>query len=97
MNTAWTLLLSWVVTLGLVGFVLMGVDKARAIGRAWRIPERAFFGLAFLGGAFGVLLGSSVFRHKTLKAFFMGMVILSAVLWLGVLFAFQTAFGSPFG
>ena len=74
----------------------MGIDKARAIDRAWRIPERAFFGLALLGGAFGVLLGSSLFHHKTLKASFMGMTTLSAVLWLGVLFAFQAAFGSPF-
>lgn len=79
-------MLGWLFVSGLAGFILMGVDKARAIDRAWRIPEVTFFTLALFGGAFGVLLGSSIFHHKTHKVSFMGVVILSAVLWLGILF-----------
>jgi uncharacterized membrane protein YsdA (DUF1294 family) len=82
---------------GLAGFILMGLDKARAIDKSWRIPEITFFTLAFLGGTFGVLLGSGIFHHKTLKASFMGVIILSAVMWLAILFAFERLAGLPFG
>jgi len=97
MNLAWTLVLVWVSVSGLLGFILMGVDKARAVDRAWRIPEASFFTLALLGGTFGVLLGSGVFHHKTLKTSFMSVIILSAVFWLGILFEVQRMIGSPFG
>jgi uncharacterized membrane protein YsdA (DUF1294 family) len=97
MNLAWMLLLLWVSVSGLSGFILMGIDKARAVERAWRIPEASFFTLAFLGGTFGILLGSGVFHHKTLKTSFMSLIILSAVLWLGILFEIQRMIGPPFG
>ncbi len=97
MTPAWTLALAWILASGLSGFVLMGVDKARAMERAWRIPEATFFTLALAGGAFGILLGSRVFRHKTLKGSFMGIIILSAVLWLGILFVLERQLGLPFG
>lgn len=52
------------VGMSLVGFVLMGLDKKRAIRRQWRIPEAHLLGVALLGGAGGVALGMLVFRHK---------------------------------
>ncbi len=97
MSPEWTVLLGWMVIAGLSGFILMGIDKARAAEGGWRIPEMTFFTLAFIGGAFGVLLGSSVFRHKTLKASFMGVIFLCTVLWLGILLAVVKATGLPFG
>ena len=97
MSPVWFLLLVWVVVSGLGGFFLMGIDKARAIDGSRRIPEATFFTLALLGGAFGILLGSSVFHHKTLKPSFLGIIILSAVIWLGILFLFLRTFGPPFG
>ncbi len=95
MSPAWTLLLAWLTLSGLFGFTLMGLDKARARDRSWRIPELDFFVLAIMGGAFGILFGGVVFHHKTLKASFMGVIMVSTVLWLGVLFAFLKAFGLP--
>ncbi|MEL1136477.1 DUF1294 domain-containing protein [Desulfitobacterium sp. THU1] len=53
------------VLLNCLGFFLMGRDKYLARRNRWRIPEKWFFTLAFLGGALGTLLGMRVFRHKT--------------------------------
>jgi uncharacterized membrane protein YsdA (DUF1294 family) len=47
------------------GLILMGIDKGRAKKEAWRIPEKRLFGIAFLGGALGVIMGMYMFRHKT--------------------------------
>lgn len=96
MNQAWTLVIGWVTVSGLVGFALMGFDKARARDGSWRIPEKTFFTLSLVGGCFGILLGSSAFRHKTRKATFMGVVIILAVFWVVILFELQQLIGSPF-
>jgi uncharacterized membrane protein YsdA (DUF1294 family) len=50
-----------------------------------RIPERVFFRLAKVGGAFGILLGSGVFHHKTRKDSFIEVVLLVAVVWVAAL------------
>ena len=46
-------------------FVLMLVDKRKAIKNRWRIPERTLILSAALGGSIGALLGMYTFRHKT--------------------------------
>ncbi len=43
----------------------MGIDKKRAIKRAFRIPEATLFLIAIIGGTIGSILGMYVFRHKT--------------------------------
>lgn len=53
------------VVVSVVGFLAMGIDKAKAKADAWRIPEKTLLGIAFLGGSAGVWLGMEVFRHKT--------------------------------
>ena len=40
-----------------IGYVIMGVDKKRAIRGAWRISEASLFTVALLGGALGCTLG----------------------------------------
>ena len=63
-----------------IGFVIMGVDKKRAIRGAWRIPEASLFFTAFLGGALGCTLGMRHFRHKTKHWYFkFGMPAIFAV------------------
>ncbi|HHX18709.1 MAG: DUF1294 domain-containing protein [Clostridium sp.] len=44
---------------------MMKVDKTRAKKSKWRIKEKTIFISAFLLGAFGVLAGMYIFRHKT--------------------------------
>ena len=63
--------------INLVGFVVMGMDKARARRRAWRMPERILFFVAAVGGAAGAWLGMYVFHHKTKHWYFViGMPLL---------------------
>lgn len=64
------LFIAYIIIVNIVGFVLMGVDKKRAIRGAWRIPEATLFGVALLGGALGCTLGMRYFRHKTKHWYF---------------------------
>ena len=48
-----------------VAFVLMLVDKRKALKKRWRIPERTLILSALFGGSIGALLGMYTFRHKT--------------------------------
>lgn len=48
----------------------MGIDKAKARRRAFRIPEARLFGIALLGGSLGSIAGMYFFRHKTRHWYF---------------------------
>lgn len=58
-------------TINIFAFIFVGIDKYRAKKRIWRIPERAFFWFALIGGCPGVYSGMLVFRHKTRHWYFM--------------------------
>ena len=47
------------------GFLLMLIDKRKAIRHRWRIPEKTLFLTAAIGGSVGSNLGMYPFRHKT--------------------------------
>lgn len=53
-----------------LGFVVMGIDKAKAKEGKWRIKEAALFAFAILFGGVGTTLGMYVFRHKTKHWYF---------------------------
>lgn len=61
---------SYLGVINLVGFGMMGIDKRRAIRRAWRISEASLFMAALLGGALGCTLGMHFFHHKTKHWYF---------------------------
>ena len=69
----------------LLGFAIMGIDKRKAKQRAWRIPEKTLFAVAFLGGGIGSLLGMHVFRHKTKHKKFLLWLPVAALLYAGVI------------
>lgn len=46
-------------------FIMMGVDKKKAVQRKWRIPEKNLLFLGLVGGGIGGLLGMKIYRHKT--------------------------------
>lgn len=48
-----------------ISFLLMYIDKQKAIKRKWRIPESTLMTLSLIGGAVGTYLGMYTFRHKT--------------------------------
>ena len=51
----------------LITFSMMGIDKFKAIKGFRRISENTLLTVAFSMGAFGSIIGSFVFRHKTQK------------------------------
>jgi uncharacterized membrane protein YsdA (DUF1294 family) len=97
LNATWDLVAGWLALFGLLGFVLMGFDKHRARKAGWRIPERTFFTLALIGGAFGILLGSLAFHHKNRKGSFIVIILTCAALWLVGLFELARLMGIPSG
>ncbi|MBU3106677.1 DUF1294 domain-containing protein [Clostridium gasigenes] len=60
-----TLILLYFSIINLVGFLLMLVDKRRAIKHEWRISELNLFIVSIIGGSIGSYLGMHCFRHKT--------------------------------
>lgn len=76
----------WLLAASVLDFVLMGVDKRRARRSRRRIPEKAFFAVALLGGTPGAIAGMWLFRHKTRHWYFQyGLpAILMAQLALGL-------------
>lgn len=67
-----------------VSMLVMCLDKNFARRGMWRIPEAVLLGLAVCGGALGVLLGMTLFHHKTRKPKFYILVplLLAAQVWL---------------
>lgn len=81
------LLQGYIVLMSLIGFILMGIDKRRAIRHAWRIPERTLILQAFIGGGPGSLFGMYLFRHKTKHNKFIVLLPLATILTLVVFVA----------
>ncbi len=79
------LITGYIVIMSLLGFILMGVDKERAKRKAYRIPERTLFVVAFLGGGIGSYVGMYGFRHKTKHTKFLLLIPLAAILYLLVI------------
>lgn len=59
-----------ILALSILCFVLVFVDKKRAIDGKYRIKESRLFLISFFGGALGCLVGMYIFRHKTKKQSF---------------------------
>lgn len=55
----------YVLILNLIGFIIMFIDKKKAVHRKWRISETTLIVISILGGSIGMLLGMHCFRHKT--------------------------------
>ncbi len=72
----------FLIIISIIGFILMGIDKNRAVRRQWRIPERTLLMIALIGGGLGSFLGMYTFRHKTKHIRFLIIVPLSAILYL---------------
>ena len=74
------LFVCYLLIINVIGFIIMGVDKKRAIRGAWRISEASLFMVALLGGALGCTLAMNHFRHKTKHWYFKyGMPAIFAV------------------
>lgn len=67
-------LIAYVFLVNIIAFIMMGIDKRKAIKREWRVPEATLFILAIIGGSLGSILGMYTFHHKTRhRSFTIGM------------------------
>lgn len=64
------IVLAYLAVVNIIGFLIMGLDKAKAKRNAWRIPEKTFFIVSLLGGGLGSWIGMYTFRHKTKHWYF---------------------------
>lgn len=80
----------YVLAINLISFILMFIDKQKAIHKKWRISENTLIFISILGGSFGMLLGMHCFRHKTKhKKFTLGIPAI-LILQVGIIiFLFQ--------
>ena len=89
MQTITAIGLIYLIGINLAGFIIMGVDKKRAIRGAWRISEASLFLTVLLGGSLGCILGMQHFRHKTKHWYFkygMPAILVAQVLLFVLLF-----------
>ena len=73
----------WLLVLNRATFVLFRHDKRAAVAGRRRVPERAFYTLALLGGVPAILWGAEILRHKTRKQPFRAIVFAILVLQVG--------------
>ena len=55
----------YLISINLISFIIMYIDKQKAIKRRFRISEKNLFLLSILGGSLGMFIGMHTFRHKT--------------------------------
>lgn len=75
----------YVAAINLIGFIIMGIDKAKARKHAWRISEATLFLVALVGGSIGTNLGMWLFRHKTKHWYFKWGMPLILIAQIGLL------------
>lgn len=69
----------------ILGFILMYVDKQKAIKHQWRISENTLMLVAVLFGSFGIYGGMLTFRHKTKHLKFKILVPMLVILHLVII------------
>ena len=70
MNNTLKFIIIYIISINLITFLLMYIDKKKAKKGKWRIKESTLFTLVLLGGGIGGICGMYVFRHKNKKARF---------------------------
>ena len=87
-------LLIYLVLINAYAFIIMLVDKRKAIKKKWRISERHLLTACAIGGSLGGLIGMQLVRHKTqhmkfaigvpvmLVAHIVGLVLLLAKVYM---------------
>lgn len=72
--------LIYLILINILAFILMYLDKKRAIKKEWRISEGTLILTSILGGSIGSLIGMYTFRHKTKHLKFkLGIPIILAI------------------
>lgn len=79
------------IIINIISFILMFLDKRRAIKNKWRISENTLMLVSILGGSIGGILGMYTFRHKTKHIKFkVGIPIILIIQLLILSYVFNT-------
>ena len=70
MNDVLKFVIIYIISINIITFLAMFIDKKRAQSGKWRIKETTLFFLVLLGGGIGGIIGMKLFRHKTKKKHF---------------------------
>ena len=79
------------ITVNIISFIMMAIDKKKAKKRLARISENSFLVLSALSGFVGIFIAGSLFRHKTIKRSFQlkilfGLMVHILIVYLGYKF-----------
>ncbi|MDR0920919.1 MAG: DUF1294 domain-containing protein [Lactobacillales bacterium] len=80
---------SYLIIVNVYLFVLMFVDKQRAVQHKWRIPESQLLILGIIGGGLGGLLAQRLFHHKTRKVYFTVCFLIGIVVLFTLIYFFK--------
>ena len=81
-------ILFYLLSINILLFICMGIDKSRAMKNKWRIPENTLMLLAIAGGSIGGIAGMYLFRHKTKHTKFKIGFPIILLLQIGILIYF---------
>jgi uncharacterized membrane protein YsdA (DUF1294 family) len=84
-NRAMKYFIYYLIVINVFSFILVYIDKKKAIKNKWRVREFYLFLSSILGGCFGFLLSMYLFHHKTKKIKFILLIPIISVIWLIVL------------
>lgn len=57
----------YLISINILGFLMILIDKKKAIRHKWRIAESILLLVSMLGGCFGMFISMDLFHHKTKK------------------------------
>jgi uncharacterized membrane protein YsdA (DUF1294 family) len=75
-----TWLFYYIGAINLIALTLMCLDKRKAVTGKWRISEFTLLGIGIIGGAFGILSGMVICKHKLSKLRFRMMMPVAGVI-----------------
>ena len=79
--------LSYFITVNVLGLVLFGIDKWKAKHDKWRISEATLLSVTAIGGSIGAWVGMKVWHHKTMhKKFKYGIPLVMVLQFVLLLF-----------
>lgn len=57
----------YLISINIISFILIFIDKWKAINNKYRIKESTLLFVSLLGGCFGTIISMYLFKHKTRK------------------------------
>lgn len=72
---------TYIFTINTIAFFLYYIDKTRACENRRRISNATLLALAWIGGAYGAIMGMTMFRHKTRSKSYHINVPLALLIW----------------